>query len=89
MTTNTASTGTEISSADLMRLKPSPSSTPLTGEQHTPKYVEEPGLIDEYVCSCGWKSGPFFDGAEFAYAKWQKHAKDAASLTSRNQQTEA
>lgn len=48
--------------------------------EHKPTYVEEAGLIDEYVCSCGWKSGPFYDGAEFAYAKWKKHAANPEQI---------
>lgn len=46
---------------------------------HTPKYVEEAGLIDEYHCSCGWKSGPYYDGAEFAYNAWKKHARQSST----------
>lgn len=31
------------------------------------------GMIDEVVCSCGWKSGPFFDGMEYAVGVFCKH----------------
>lgn len=31
-------------------------------------------MIDELECPCGWKSGPYFDGAEYAHAEWKKHA---------------
>lgn len=37
-----------------------------------PKYIGF-DIIDEYECGCGWKSGPFYDGAEYAYAKWRRH----------------
>lgn len=49
-------------------------------EKHQGKYVEEPGLIDTYVCSCGWKSKPYFDGEEYARRDWRKHKEAATKL---------
>ena len=34
------------------------------------------GMVDSYSCSCGWKSQPYFDGAEFALEEWKKHKKE-------------
>jgi hypothetical protein len=46
--------------------------------KHVPtKYVESAGLIDMYKCSCGWQSNPYYDGAEYAYAEWQRHKENA------------
>lgn len=46
-----------------------------TGEKHEMK-MEGSGMVDEAVCSCGWRSGPFFDGREYAEALWKKHLTD-------------
>ena len=33
------------------------------------------GMLDQYECSCGWKSNSFFDGAEWAYKEFVQHLK--------------
>lgn len=43
--------------------------------KHKAKYVESAGLLDEFECSCGWKSKVYYDGADFAYAEWKQHAQ--------------
>ena len=43
---------------------------------HIPEYKSSGHMCDEFVCSCGWKSGGYWDGAEFAYGEWEKHAKE-------------
>jgi CDGSH-type Zn-finger protein len=40
---------------------------------HVGKYKEEPGLIDLWVCSCGWESNPYYDGAHWAEAEFKRH----------------
>jgi hypothetical protein len=49
--------------------------------KHEPKLIEEAGLIDLCKCSCGWESKPYYDGREYAYAEWQKHANGAGKVT--------
>lgn len=34
------------------------------------------GVLDEYVCSCGWKSHGYYDGAEYAIADWRVHVEN-------------
>ena len=41
---------------------------------HIPKYTGV-GLSDQYECSCGWKSSGYWDGSEWAWDEWIKHAK--------------
>ena len=41
---------------------------------HVPKYTGQ-GCADQYECSCGWKSNGYWDGAEWAWNEWVKHAK--------------
>mgnify|MGYP001592758324 CR=1 FL=1 len=41
---------------------------------HVPKHIGN-GMCDDYTCSCGWKSNGYWDGAEWAWAEWEKHAK--------------
>lgn len=41
---------------------------------HVPEYVSK-GMSDNFVCSCGWKSNGYWDGAEWAWDEWEKHAK--------------
>lgn len=39
-------------------------------------------LLDQIVCSCGWKSATYFDGREYAHAEWRKHvAQDHVNQT--------
>lgn len=44
--------------------------------KHESKYVGS-GMVDELECSCGWKSGPYFDGLEYANREFEKHVKDS------------
>jgi hypothetical protein len=32
-------------------------------------------MIDQYQCACGWRSKPYYDGAEYAHADWVSHIK--------------
>jgi hypothetical protein len=41
---------------------------------HTPEH-RATGMIDSCNCSCGWKSSESFDGAEYAFDEWIKHAQ--------------
>jgi hypothetical protein len=41
---------------------------------HTPTYLET-HMIDSIHCSCGWDSGHYFDGYEYAYKEWENHVK--------------
>lgn len=45
-------------------------------KKHKGRYVEKPGLIDTWECSCGWKSSPYYDGAEYAEQEFEKHLND-------------
>ena len=44
---------------------------------HIGTYIEEPGLMDSYRCSCGWESSPYFDGAEYARQEFELHKRVA------------
>lgn len=44
---------------------------------HVAKYVGAGYMCDQYICSCGWQSNKFWDGAEFAEDEWIKHAEKA------------
>lgn len=58
---------------DKGRVKPTDTEFP---PGHTPRYVSTPsGMIDSYECSCGWKSGPYYDGAEYAWTDWKRHVE--------------
>jgi len=39
-----------------------------------PRYIGI-DIVDQYECPCGWKSKPYYDGAEYAYAEWKRHAE--------------
>ncbi len=41
---------------------------------HIPEH-RTTGMIDTCVCSCGWKSHEYFDGAEDAFDEWIRHAQ--------------
>lgn len=41
--------------------------------KHIGKYESLGYMLDGWVCSCGWKSSPFFDGAEYAEMEFNKH----------------
>ncbi len=47
--------------------------------EHVGKNVR-PGAFDRIVCSCGWQSESFFDGAEYAWGKWLEHVADKMGL---------
>ena len=47
--------------------------------KHVPTYFTDGGMIDQYRCSCGWQSAPYFDGAEYAMADWKKHKEEMES----------
>lgn len=32
-------------------------------------------LLDQIICECGWESGTYFDGQEYAHSDWCKHVK--------------
>lgn len=33
-------------------------------------------MDDTCLCSCGWKSGTYWDGKEYAYTEWVTHIKE-------------
>lgn len=35
------------------------------------------GMLDQIICSCGWESDTFFDGAEYAHSEWKRHVKQS------------
>ena len=37
-------------------------------------------LDDSYHCSCGWKSKPYWDGADLAHNDWLEHIKALGAL---------
>jgi len=41
---------------------------------HIPQYKEEPPMLDIINCSCGDFEETFYDGIEFAWDAWIKHA---------------
>lgn len=36
-------------------------------------------MTDFHNCSCGWESGPYFDGDVYAYEAWLKHITEAGA----------
>lgn len=30
-------------------------------------------MLDQIICSCGWKSQTYFDGGVYAHSEWKKH----------------
>ncbi len=44
---------------------------------HVPTVSEVSLYVDGCSCSCGWKSREYWDGAEYAYDDWKKHAREA------------
>ena len=42
---------------------------------HIPEYKSEGSLCDSFICSCGWRSKPYWDFGEAAYDEWVEHAK--------------
>ena len=52
--------------------------------EHQFKFADLPGgMLDQIICSCGWESETFFDGAEYAHSEWKRHV---ASLAHPSQQ---
>ena len=46
---------------------------------HTPKYIGESSMSDQFICSCGWESRGYWDGIEYAWDEWLKHAHTAVN----------
>lgn len=40
---------------------------------HEGRYKSAGYMLDQWVCSCGWESEPYFDGEEYAREDWEKH----------------
>ena len=47
-----------------------------TMEAHRGRYKRAGHMSDQWACSCGWESVPFFDGAEYAMSEFEKHRLD-------------
>ena len=41
-------------------------------QEHNVKFIGV-HMLDQYECSCGWKSNPYFDGDHWAYKEWLDH----------------
>lgn len=37
-------------------------------------------MDDTCICSCGWKSGTYWDGKEYAHTDWVRHIKDRGAV---------
>lgn len=48
---------------------------------HVPITKEVSYMIDQCFCSCGWESTRYWDGAEYAFDEWIKHAKKIVGST--------
>ena len=44
-----------------------------TIENHKGRCKSDAALCDWFVCSCGWESRHYWDGADFATEEWKKH----------------
>jgi len=42
---------------------------------HKVKYIGT-GMSDQFECSCGWKSNGYWDGREWAWDEFIKHANE-------------
>lgn len=42
---------------------------------HVASYESAGHISDLFSCSCGWKSRSYWDGAEYAFDEWLKHAR--------------
>lgn len=42
---------------------------------HRPAQCSKPDMIDWVECSCGWESGKYYDGFEYAWGNWKDHAQ--------------
>ena len=47
--------------------------------EHTQK-IKESSTIDTCICSCGWESNSYWDGAEYAYNEWVEHIKKNGAI---------
>lgn len=50
----------------------------VTNESKEPHRIENIGrdLLDQYGCSCGWRSRTYYDGAEYAIQDWRRHVQE-------------
>ncbi|KKP93481.1 MAG: hypothetical protein UR98_C0004G0017 [Parcubacteria group bacterium GW2011_GWA1_36_12] len=48
---------------------------------HVPTVEEVSYMTDQCRCSCGWASTRYWDGAEYAFDEWIKHAKTIVGST--------
>lgn len=55
---------------------------------HTPRYVGASYMLDSYECQCGWRSNNYFDGIEYAWSDWKRHAAEIVKLEDRRMFTE-
>jgi len=67
---------------NLQTMAPDPDTCPPTTveastEQHIGNLPGSP-LVDRYECSCGWRSGTFYDGAQRAKMEWLEHSGQLA-----------
>lgn len=46
---------------------------------HAPK-IEGVTMDDTCVCSCGWQSGTYWDGREYAHAEWVSHIQTQGAM---------
>jgi len=49
--------------------------------RHVPTTREVSYMIDQCFCSCGWESTRYWDGTEYAFDEWIKHAKKIIEST--------
>lgn len=55
--------------------------------EHACEIIYEPDMLDAAKCSCGWQSKWYYDGREFAYDAWKRHAREAHALALTNGQS--
>ena len=48
---------------------------------HVPTTKEVSYMKDQCLCSCGWASTTYWDGAEYAFDEWIKHVKKIIEST--------
>lgn len=41
--------------------------------EHVARVEEVSYMSDQCICSCGWRSDRFWDGAGYAHGQWIKH----------------
>lgn len=47
----------------------------IRSKKHVGEYEGRGHMLDGWKCSCGWRSAPYFDGAEYAKNEWEAHVK--------------